>query len=197
MKNEILDPYPSDVFSLSTVHLQLITAIFYLGSSSLFRTDYSTSSLRSHLGQKNRTAGRGGAPPDSSFHANLGQVSLWLDKLDVEANKRGEGVFYAVLSLIGIIRQGLSKDWLARWKTQEGETDIRNILLKWSDSGIGSCCTSRSDAGATETTEDVGVEESNVTLEDATTQDEPQTSEETVKNFMFFKGNESRYHGRL
>lgn len=184
VRNEIPHPYPSDVFSLSAVYLQLLTAIFYLASSSFHKSDYSPSSLRAHLGQKNRTAGRGGAPPDSSFHANLGQVSLWLDKLEQEANKRSEGVFYAVSSLIEVVRQGLNKHWPARWHAEDGERRIREILLKWSDSGIGRCCHPGLGKKEPEMIEADAVRGHNWPLKHTAIKHEAQTSEETVKRFF-------------
>ena len=76
--------FPSDIFSLSTIILQVLSLVASISCQS---SKLSPSSLRSHLGKHNRTAGRGGAPADSSFHANLRQVSIWLDLLAQAAEK--------------------------------------------------------------------------------------------------------------
>ena len=76
--------FPSDVFSLSTIILQILSLIASISCQS---NKFSQSSLRSHLSKHNRTAGRGGAPADSSFHANLRQVNTWLDTLAHAAEK--------------------------------------------------------------------------------------------------------------
>ena len=136
----IPDPYPSDVFSLATIHLHLLTSVLYLASSSISKSRWSPDSLRDHLGRLHVTAGRGGAPPDSSFHVNLGQVSTWLDKLEKEAKTRNEASFFALLALIGVIRRGLAKSWQQRHKARDAEREIRNHLVRWSPSSLGACC---------------------------------------------------------
>ncbi|MCJ1385541.1 hypothetical protein MMC17_008664 [Xylographa soralifera] len=136
----IPDPYPSDIFSLATIHLHLLTSVLYLASSSISRSRWSSESLRDHLGKLNVTAGRGGAPPDSSFHVNLGQVSTWLDKLEKEANSRSEATFFALSALIGVVRRGLAKSWEQRHKARDAEREIRSHLVRWSATSLGACC---------------------------------------------------------
>lgn len=133
-------PYPSDIFSLSTIHVLLLSGLFALSSSSLGASKYSPSSLRSHLGKMNRTAGRGGAPSDCSFHVNLGQVDSWLDRLEKEAAKRGDGHFFAAASLVVVVRKGLLEKWENRWAACDGEREIRNVLEQWVPGGWGTCC---------------------------------------------------------
>lgn len=133
-------PYPSDIFSLSTIHVLLLSGLFALSSSSLTSSKYSPSSLRAHLGKMNRTAGRGGAPSDCSFHVNLGQVDSWLDRLEREAAKRGDGHFFAAASLVTLARKGLLEKWENRWEAGDGERSIRHILEQWVPGGWGTCC---------------------------------------------------------
>jgi len=135
-----LTPYPSDIFSLSTIHVLLLSGLFALSSSSLTSSKYSQSSLRAHLGKLNRTAGRGGAPSDCSFHVNLGQVDSWLDILEKEAAKRGDGHFFAAASLVTVVRKGLLEKWENRWDACDGERSIRHILEQWVPGGWGTCC---------------------------------------------------------
>ncbi|MCJ1282622.1 hypothetical protein MMC26_001947 [Xylographa opegraphella] len=136
----IPDPYPSDIFSLATIHLHLLTSVLYLASSSISKSRWSPDSLRDHLGKLNVTAGRGGAPPDSSFHVNLGQASTWLDKLEKEANTRSEATFFALTALIGVARRGLAKSWQQRHEARNAEREIRNHLVRWSPTCLGACC---------------------------------------------------------
>ena len=136
----IPDPYPSDIFSLATIHLHLLTSVFYLASSSVSKSRWSPDSLRDHLGKLNVSAGRGGAPPDCSFHVNLGQASTWLDKLEREANGRSEAIFFAASALIGIVRRGLAKAWGERHKARDAEREVRSLLARWSPTGLGNCC---------------------------------------------------------
>ncbi|MCJ1391324.1 hypothetical protein MMC18_004187 [Xylographa bjoerkii] len=136
----IPDPYPSDIFSLAAIHLHLFTSVFYLASSSISKSRWSPDSLRDHLGKLNVTAGRGGAPPDRSFHVNLGQVSTWLDKLEKEANGRSEATFFALSALIGLVRRGLAKSWQERHKARDAEREVRSILVRWSATSLGTCC---------------------------------------------------------
>lgn len=133
-------PYPSDIFSLSTIHVLLLSALFALSSASLSASKYSPSSLRAHLGKMNRTAGRGGAPSDCSFHANLGQVDSWLDRLEKEAAKRGDGHFFAAASLVSVVRKGLLEKWENRWVACDGEREVRHVLEQWVPGGWGTCC---------------------------------------------------------
>ena len=136
----IPDPYPSDIFSLATIHLHLLTSVLYLASSSISKSRWSPDSLRDHLGKLNVTAGRGGAPPDSSFHVNLGQASTWLDKLEKEANTRSEATFFALTALIGVARRGLAHSWQQRHKARDAEREIRSHLVRWSPASLGACC---------------------------------------------------------
>lgn len=70
------NPQAADIFSLGCVILEL------LGHDLLKR---SSSAFASFRAARHKSAGRGGAPPDSSFHANLGQVETWMAGLDEHA----------------------------------------------------------------------------------------------------------------
>ena len=81
--------FPSDIFSLAVTNIQLLSLLASIAQNT---SKLSPASLRSHLGKHNRTAGRGGAPADSSFHANLRQVTTWLDLLEHAAEARKPSV---------------------------------------------------------------------------------------------------------
>ena len=73
-----LDAFPADVFALGAVLLDILT----------FLCKHSSASFARHRAAKNRTAGRGVAVADASFHANLGQVYKWMDQLTKESDKK-------------------------------------------------------------------------------------------------------------
>ena len=139
-EEDLPTPYPSDIFSLSTIQVQILSAMFSIGSSSITANRYNTASLRNHLGKLNVSAGRGGAPPDSSFHLNLGQVETWLAKLEKEAIKRQDGHFTAAVELTRMVRKGLRKVWQDRYHARDGERETRRILDKYLTGGCGTCC---------------------------------------------------------
>ena len=148
--------FPPDVFSLSTIHVHLLSALFSLASGSQFASKFSSKNLKQHLAKRNRIAGRGGAPPDRSFHANLAQVGSWMDKIEKEARgkeQRGEEgrIFEAVGGLARIVRKGLSREGSERWKAREMETQIGMIVGR-----RGGCCGGERTGGSQEGTVDGG-----------------------------------------
>ena len=164
--------FPPDIFSLSTIHVHLLSALFSLASSSQFSSKFSSKNLKLHLAKRNRNAGRGGAPPDRSFHANLTQVSSWMDKIEKEARgkeQRGEErrIFEAVGLLAKIVRKGLSHAGTERWKARDVETHIGMIVGR-----RGGCCgeekTGRSPEEASEAggSYNTGEDESIIILDD-------------------------------
>ncbi|MCJ1310272.1 hypothetical protein MMC25_003934 [Agyrium rufum] len=130
---------PSDVFSLCTIHVYLIGAIFSLTSNLQFASRFSPKALRQHLGKKNRTAGRGGAVADTSFHANLSQVHEWMGRLEKEAQARDEktkdeDVWQTVGRMTQVISNGLHQDPEQRWTANDGLRQMRAILENWEES---------------------------------------------------------------
>lgn len=101
--NPQLNPQAADVFSLGCVLLEMVG----------FLLKKSTKSFATHRASKNKTAGRGGAVPDSSFHKNLGQLESWMSTLAKEASKKtsatdGAGVFRGVVPMLHIFAHMLS-----------------------------------------------------------------------------------------
>ena len=135
--------FPADVFSLSTILLHLLSLL--LG--------HSPKSSAAYRSKHNRLAGRGGAPPDASFHKNLQQVGSWLDDLQHQAKEKervfrkskfkgnGESNFWAsVGGTLGVCRDGLRKEAKDRLNANRLEKEVR----KWLDRGLGMgrrwCC---------------------------------------------------------
>jgi serine/threonine protein kinase len=153
--------FPSDIFCLSTVVIQLLSLFVSIHKST---TKYSPSSLRSHLGKCNRNAGRGGAPADCSFHSNLLQVNTWLDALSQamlgksgrklpkllsksgassKSNPEGEdpnstNYRTALDALIEIARQGTSKEPASRFLATDCVMEAKEIFSPWRGSS-GAC----------------------------------------------------------
>ena len=117
---------PADVFSLSTV---LATLLSYL-------LGHSPKAFASHRCRINRQAGRGNAPPDSSFHKNLSQVEQWMNKLAKEAGqkeKKDVKFWGAVAELIGICKQGMAEKPGSRPSAAEMEKKVGG----WVEWGLG------------------------------------------------------------
>ena len=118
--------YPADIFSLSTV---LLTLLSYL-------VGHSPKNFASHRSKYNRQAGRGNAPPDASFHKNLGQVETWMDKLVKDAGqkeKKDVKFWGAVVELVGVCRLGLNKEPQLRL----GAAELEKKVDGWVDWGLG------------------------------------------------------------
>ncbi|MCJ1305584.1 hypothetical protein MMC08_008398 [Hypocenomyce scalaris] len=126
--------FPSDIYSLACIHLLLL-------SSLLSHTPKSFSHARS---KANRSAGRGGAPADASFHANVEAVNAWMEKLEKEARKKmkdeGVGCFGAVGGVLGVVREGmLRREVGERWGARACEERLGEAVGRWV--GVrGICC---------------------------------------------------------
>lgn len=129
---------PADIFSLTTVLLQLVSLVL----------SHSPKSFAAHRSRHNRHAGRGGAPADASFHVNLAQVCKWMDLLNREAahrhqkdKKRGEdGMWEAVGGIVDVCRGGLKREPAERIESRDMERAIRGSVDKALGAGRRQCC---------------------------------------------------------
>lgn len=100
-----LNPQAVDIFSLGCIILELL-------SYGLLKR--STSAFASHRAAKHKSAGRGGAILDSSFHKNLGQVEKWMSVLAKDATKKANDdtekgrLFQAVSPLLHVVQKMLA-----------------------------------------------------------------------------------------
>ena len=98
------DMFASDIFSLGAVIMDILNLLCKRTNGAFQR----------HRSSKNRMAGRGGGLADASFHANLGQVFLWAQSLQKDAEKKAkkaEGeVYHAVGSIVQLALQCLERD---------------------------------------------------------------------------------------
>ena len=118
--------YSSDVFSLTTIHLTLLSMIL----------QHTPKSFASHRCRLNRQAGRGNAPPDSSFHKNLLQVTKWIDMLAKEAGQREKKdmkFWGSIVELVQLCRLGIQKEAKDRIHTK----DLEQKWGGWVEWGLG------------------------------------------------------------
>ena len=109
--------FAGDIFSHTTVLLVLLSQIL----------QHSPKSFASHRSRLNRQAGRGNAPPDSSFHKNLKQVATWIDKLAKEAGQREKKdmkFWGAVVEILKLCRLGIKKEPNERIEAKVFELEI-------------------------------------------------------------------------
>lgn len=130
---------PADVFSVTTILLNLLSLLL----------SHTPKSFATHRGRHNRHAGRGGAPADASFHANLMQVGTWIDILVKDAKgkekkerKSGkEGVIWGSVSeIVEICRRGMRREAKDRISARELEQEIRNSIDKALGPDTRKCC---------------------------------------------------------
>ena len=129
---------PADVFSLST----LIILIVSLALS------HTPKAFAAHRCRHNRQAGRGGAPPDVSFHVNLGQVLTWMDILQQEAKQKskkdkkpGDAEMWSAMSgMVKACKKTLKKDPKERLTARELERETRRYLEKGVGVAARWCC---------------------------------------------------------
>ncbi|KAA8575730.1 hypothetical protein EYC84_004840 [Monilinia fructicola] len=114
------DPQKADIFSLGAIFIEIITLLM----------KRATRNFASHRSSKNKTLGRGGGVPDSSFHKNLGQVDSWMKTLLKDATKKEDKIFRGVSQLIALSQRMLSTDPNERPTATEVQERIYAILTE-------------------------------------------------------------------
>lgn len=92
------DPQKADIFSLGAIFLEILTFLMKRASRN----------FASHRSSKNKTPGRGGGLPDSSFHKNLSQVQVWMNTLAKESGKKEDRLFRGVSHILSLCTEMLS-----------------------------------------------------------------------------------------
>lgn len=115
-----LSQQAADVFSLGCVILELLSFLFKKQGKP----------FASHRAAKHKSAGRGGAVPDSSFHKNLGQVETWMAQLAKEASKKDDPVFKGVAPMLYVAKDMLAFYPLERPTINEVQARINQILAE-------------------------------------------------------------------
>jgi serine/threonine protein kinase len=114
------DPQKADVFSLGTMFLEILT--FFLKRTSR--------NFASHRAAKNKTPGRGGGLPDSSFHKNLGQVESWIASLKKDSSKKEDKLFKGVTKILDLTERMTKMDPDERPMASEVQRTINEILIQ-------------------------------------------------------------------
>ncbi|OAP59317.1 hypothetical protein AYL99_06615 [Fonsecaea erecta] len=129
------DMFASDVFSLGAVIMDVLNLLCKRSYGSFSR----------HRSSKNRMAGRGGGLADASFHANLGQVFLWAQSLQNEAEKKAkkdEGqVYHAVGPVVQLILQCLERDPSARLTSPQLQQKLGDLIRRFASVDRLHCAT--------------------------------------------------------
>jgi serine/threonine protein kinase len=118
-----LNPQHADIFSLGCVILELLS----------FLVKRSTSKFASFRSAKHKTAGRGGAVLDTSFHKNLGQVEAWMSGLAKDASKKvseseGGNIFRGITPMLHVVTGMLSANPQDRPTASEVQQRMYHIL---------------------------------------------------------------------
>lgn len=120
------DPQKSDIFSLSTIFLEILTFLFKRTSRN----------FASHRSAKNKTPGRGGGLPDASFHKNLGQVENWMSTLTKDAKKKEDKLFKGVPHIISLCGEMLNPNPAERPTASSVQERIYTILTEHCGLGV-------------------------------------------------------------
>ena len=134
------DPQRSDIFSLACIYLDILTHLL----------KRKPSAFASHRSSKNRSAGRGGAPADASFHVNLSQVGAWIDILDNDAFAKDDQLFRGVPPTLALISKMLSRDPKARPTAAQVEERLDDALFRFAHVERPHCGTKHFADGAVE-----------------------------------------------
>ncbi|KAF4470069.1 serine threonine kinase [Fusarium albosuccineum] len=124
--NPQISQQQADVFSLGCVILELLS----------FLVKRSTSKFATFRSAKHKTAGRGGAVLDTSFHKNLGQVEAWMSNLAKDASRKassgkdGANIFRGVTPILHVVTGMLATNPYDRPPAIEVQQRIYQILTE-------------------------------------------------------------------
>jgi serine/threonine protein kinase len=118
--NPLLEPQAADVFSLGCVILELLS----------LQMKRATRSFASHRAAKHKSAGRGGAVLDSSYHKNLGQVESWMAGLAKDASKKDDAIFRGIAPMLHVVARMLAVLPQERPTAHEVEQAMYKILTE-------------------------------------------------------------------
>jgi len=120
------DPQKGDIFSLGAIILEILT--FFMKKTS--------KNFSSHRSAKNKTPGRGGGLPDSSFYKNLAQVDSWRTGLKKDASKKDDAFFRGVERILVLTEKMLSISPIERPDAAYVKDRINTILRDFCHMGF-------------------------------------------------------------
>lgn len=132
-----LDPQKADIFSLGCIILDVLSALLKRPNRTFV----------SHRCAKNKTPGRGGGLPDSSFHKNLGQVESWILLLLKDGSKKEDRLFRGVSHILNLTTRMLSPDPRDRPDAGQVRDRLREIIVKICGIQEACCASSAHRAG--------------------------------------------------
>ena len=118
--NSGFSPQAADIFSLGCVILELLSFLFKKQGRP----------FAAHRAAKHKTAGRGGAVLDASFHKNLGQVESWMTQLSKDALKKDDPMFKGVAPMLHVVEHMLAFYPSDRPGPNEVQARIHQILTE-------------------------------------------------------------------
>ncbi|KAF4973052.1 hypothetical protein FSARC_550 [Fusarium sarcochroum] len=120
----------ADIFSIGCIILELLS----------YLVKRSTSKFATFRSAKHKTAGRGGAVLDTSFHKNLGQVEAWMSSLAKDASRKssssskdGANILKGVTPILHVVTSMLSTNPYDRPPAIEVQQRIYQILTEVCD----------------------------------------------------------------
>lgn len=116
-----LNPEAADVFSLGCIILELLSFLFKKHGRP----------FASHRSTKHRSAGRGGAVPDSSFHKNLGQIETWMARLGADALRKDDLLFMGVPPMMDVVAHMLAFNPAERPTVNDVQAKMYQITTEW------------------------------------------------------------------
>ena len=116
----IFSPQAADIFSFGCIILELLSFLFKKHGRP----------FAAHRSAKHKTAGRGGAVLDSSFHKNLGQVESWMTQLSKDALKKDDPVFKGVAPILHVVEHMLAFYPSERPGANEVQSRLHQILTE-------------------------------------------------------------------
>jgi serine/threonine protein kinase len=119
-----LNPQAADIFSLGCIILELLGILL----------KRQTRAFAAHRGAKHKTAGRGGAVLDSSFHKNLGQVETWMTGLAKDAARKDDPAFRGIVPMLHVVERMLAYNPTERPSARDVQTRMYQIIRE--DCGI-------------------------------------------------------------
>ncbi|KAF4452043.1 serine/threonine protein kinase [Fusarium austroafricanum] len=124
--NPQLSGQQADIFSLGCIILELLS----------FLVKRTTSKFATFRSAKHKTAGRGGAVLDTSFHKNLGQVEAWMSGLAKDASRKsssskdGANILKGVTPMLHVVTDMLAMNPYDRPPAIEVQQRIYQILTE-------------------------------------------------------------------
>ncbi|KLO86777.1 uncharacterized protein LW93_11562 [Fusarium fujikuroi] len=124
--NPQLSGQQADIFSVGCIILELLS----------FLVKRTTSKFATFRSAKHKTAGRGGAVLDTSFHKNLGQVEAWMSGLAKDASRKsssskdGANILKGVTPMLHVVTGMLAMNPYDRPPAIEVQQRIYQILTE-------------------------------------------------------------------